>query len=164
MVFTNISGKGMYLTCCHREIAPGSSFVVPWHKVNRDRAVRSAMNAGALAWESSAGDPDIPGSPPIPDPSVAEKAAAAREASRAAAAERVSRKMAEDDREVKANMARMGNFDVPVLSRRATKVEAVVREDPVTEADVIAEGDKPLSLEGIRRHNRAVRALYGKQA
>lgn len=155
MTFTNISSSGIYLTCCHREVAPQGTFSVPWESARRDRGLRAAMNAGVLAWRSDAGEAGVPGSPPVPDFDAARRAREAEEA-RAAAEEsrRVREAEAAADRDVKANMSRRGRYDVPQPVKREAKSHRVRTEKPVTREDVIR--DRPKSLDDIRRHNRAV--------
>lgn len=162
MIFTNLTGAGLYMQCCHREVAPGEQFIVPWLSVRDNRAVRAAMNNGALAWESEPGEPNVPGSPKLP---TREERAAAEAKARAESAEKerlaaseLQKRMTADDDAVRANMKRMGRFDVPQLKPRRAIVKAAIREKPVTEADVISDG-KPKSLADIARHNRAVRTL-----
>ena len=164
MIFTNLTRASMYMQCCHREVPPGGNFIVPWYSVKENRAVRCAMNNGALAWESEEGEPEVPGSPVLP--SKAERAKqerkrrAARKAAEAESNKRREAKMKSDDEAVKANMARMGNFDVPQVKPRRKADSVAKREKPITREDVIAD-DKPKSLADIVRHNRAVKAFGG---
>ena len=162
MIFTNLTGAGLYMQCCHREVAPGEQFIVPWLEVRENRAVRLAMNNGALAWESEPGEPLVPGSPVLPTAKELAAAKARREAEAKAKARREAEerkaRMEADDRAVKANMARMGRFDVPQLKPRTKVAGTVSREKPITRDDVIADG-KPRSLADIVRHNKAVRTF-----
>ena len=167
MKFTNLTRAGMYMQCCHREVAPGESFIVPWLSVKDNRPVRLAMRNGALAWESEDGEPTVPGSAALPSEAerarIADRRKAERKAREAKEADRMNRQRKADDESVKANMARMGNFDVPQV-REYGKPKAVRSGDkPVTRADVIS-GDKPKSLADIVRHNRAVKAFGTSQS
>ena len=147
MTFTNVTRRGLYFACCHREVEPGGSFTVPWFKVRRDRAIRAAMNEKAVAWTSGKDEPTIAGSPRIPAPKV--KAMAVDTGAK------IREQKAKDDAAVRANMAKSGTYDVPQLKPREVRSRKVVTEKPVTQADIIATG-KPKSLADIRRHNVAV--------
>ena len=158
MTFVNVSGTAFYLRCCHRSVEPGGSFSVPWESVRRDRALRAAMGCGRLAWAAGPGEADVPGSPKVPDFAAAERrrseeAAAARRS----AAEREAGLRAAHDRGVSENMANMGRFDVPEPVRREVRARAVEEARPVTDADILAPGSRPGSLEALRRHNLASR-------
>lgn len=159
MRFTNLSARGRYFQCCHREVAPLGSFSLPWADVRADRAVRAAMSAGVLAWESEGGDPFVEGSPEVPrrDPGAEARA----EEARAAAAREVEERRERDNRAVAENMARMGRFDVPSVAPYTGAERREVAEAPATEADVIP--GAPRSLADIRRHNMAVRR-FGRAA
>ena len=162
MKFTNLTRAGMYMQCCHREVEPGGTFIVPWLAAKSNRALRLAMNNGAVAWESEDGEPHIPGSPAVQTEEqrkAAElKRAERRRAKAADAAKRLEAQRRADDEAVKANMARMGNFNVPQV-KSYKKVQSVAsREKPISREDVIS-GDKPRSLADIVRHNRAVKAF-----
>lgn len=165
MIFTNVTGAGIYMQCCHREVAPGGSFVIPWLDVREDRAVRVAMRAGALAWKSEKGEPEVPGSP---SERVAELEARRRERveaeskAEAEAGAEAARRREADDAAVRENMSKMGNFDVPQVKPRKRVEAAVSREKPITRDDVIS-GDRPKSLSDIVRHNRAVKAFAGQK-
>ena len=160
MKFTNISPAGVYLQCCHREVDPGDSFSVPWGEFHDNRALREAMRAGVLAWESEKDEPHVPGSVKLP--SDAERSAERDRKAKAKAAddkrkqEELAARKARDDEAVKRNMARMGKFNVPQVTPFKRVSEAVSKEAPITKADVIAD-DKPTSLASIRRHNKAVK-------
>lgn len=167
MKFTNITRAGMYFTCCHREVAPGESFYAPWLTVRNDRAVRTAMREGVVAWESGKGEPAVPGSPKIPSAEVRAAQAAARKAE-AAAQRRVDAAKAKarqdaDNKAVGEQMARMGTFKVPgpIPLRQPERVGE--RERPITAADIISNG-KPQSLADVIRHNRAVRLVQAQEA
>lgn len=167
MKFTNITRAGMYFTCCHREVAPGESFYAPWATVRNDRAVRTAMQEGVVAWESGKDEPEVPGSPKIPSAEVRAVQAAARKAEAAAqrrvdAAKAKARRDA-DNKAVGEQMARMGKFEVPgpIPLRQPERVGE--RERPITAADIISEG-KPQSLADVIRHNRAVRLVQVQEA
>ena len=54
-------------------------------------------------------------------------------------------------------MANMGRFDVPEPVRREVRARAVEEARPVTDADILAPGSRPGSLEALRRHNLASR-------
>ena len=155
MTFTNVSGAGFYLQCCHRTVESGGSFSLPWERCRRDRGLRAAMQSGCLAWVPSEGEPKVPGSPAVPDFAGARRRAAARAAAKEASERaKVAALKEEHSRGVSENMARMGNFDVPVLKKRDVVSRAVETEKPITEGDLLTEG--PKSLEALRRHNRAV--------
>lgn len=162
MTFTNISGRSIYLQCCHREVEPRGTFSVQWGLCSKDRGLRAAMAAGALAWVSGPNDPEVPGSPKLPAPGEQAKRAAARKAAaqakRDAEAKAVAERKARDDRAVGANMARMGRFDVPKLTPRRKADYGVKQEAPVTAADIIRD-DKPESLAAIVRHNKAIKVV-----
>lgn len=166
MIFTNITRSSMYMQCCHREVPSGGSFIVPWFRVKDNRAVRCAMRNGDLAWQSMAGEPEVPGSPVLP--TKAERAKqerrrkAAKKAAEAESRKRREAKMKSDDEAVKANMARMGNFNVPQVKPRRKADAVAKREKPITREDVISD-DKPKSLADIVRHNRAVKAFGGER-
>jgi len=162
MVFTNVSEAGIYLQCCHREVEPGGTFYVPWLKASHDRGLVAAMQSGNLAWTSEKDEPTVPGSP-APDRLEKKRAAQRKAASAKAEAEAaaVRQQEAEQTAAQKANMTRMGRFDVPQLTRYE-KVKAVRTEKPVTAADVIAGDSGPKSLADIRRHNKAVKTLGRK--
>ena len=167
MIFTYLTRADMYMQCVHRSVAPGERFIVPWLEVRENRAVRMAMNNGALAWESQDGEPHIPGSAVLPTAGERAESERRTQEARKAAAEKAERKLEErrraDDEAVKANMARMGHFKVPGAGARA-KVAPVARaEKPVTREDLIAD-DRPKSLADIVRHNRAVKAFGAGQA
>lgn len=162
MTFTNITRAGLYMQCVHREVAPGETFIVPWLEARENRALRAAMNNRAVAWESQEGEPEVPGSVKLPTAEEraqhAKELAEKRAAAKAEAARKLREQQARDDRGVKANMARMGRFNVPDTRLQLKKVEAVATERPITRADIIAD-DKPKSLADIVRHNRAVRIV-----
>ena len=174
MTFTNMTGAGLYFACCHREVEPGGSFEVPWSAAKDNRAIRFAMRDGSLGWVSGEGEPDIPGSPRVPTAEeLAERAAKAEaeaEERRKAEADRLAKRMAETDEAVKANMARMGHFDMPKRIPRRQPARSKADEKPITRADIITEG-APKSLADAMRHNKAVQAVNainatkaGKQA
>ena len=155
MTFVNISGAGLYFTCCHREVRPGDTFYVPWLEGKNDRGLRTAMRAGVLAWRPGKDEPEVPGSPAMPDLKAAAKAKADAKAKEAAEkAKKIREQKARDDAGIAANMARMGEFAVPDTSPRKTGAKARQVEKPVTDADIIK--GRPKSLEAIKRHNRAV--------
>ena len=164
MIFTNVTCAGIYMQCCHREVAPGESFVAPWLEVRENRAVRLAMADGALAWESEDGEPFIEGSAKLPSAAEREKAKRRRDddrkARKAEEASELRDRRRRDDEAVKANMARMGSFNVPKLSPRLAPRKRVSYEKPITREDVISDG-KPKSLSDIMRHNRAVKRFGG---
>ena len=158
VTFVNVSGVAFYLRCCHRSVEPGGSFSVPWESVRRDRALRAAMGCGRLAWAAGPGEAEVPGSPEVPDFAAAERRRSEEEAAaRRSAEEREARLRAEHDRAVSANMANMGRFDVPEPVRREVRARAVEETRPVTDADILAPGSRPGSLEALRRHNLASR-------
>ena len=155
MTFVNISGAGLYFTCCHREVRPGETFYVPWLEGKNDRGLRTAMRAGVLAWRPGKDEPEVPGSPAMPDLKAAAKANAdAKAKADAERAKKVREQQARDDAGIAANMAKMGDFAVPDTSPRKTGAKARQVEKPVTDADIIK--GRPQSLEAIKRHNRAV--------
>lgn len=162
MKFTNVTHRGLYFQCCHREVEPGGSFFAPWLSARHDRAVRSAMADGSLAWESGNGEPHVPGSRKLPTAQERDAALARRKAEaaerRRADEEAMQRRMAEDNAGVSANMARMGHFDVPKPIPRRAPAQAVAAERPVTREDIIRD-DRPQSLAAIVRHNRAIRIV-----
>lgn len=162
MKFTNLTRRGLYFTCCHREVEPGGSFELPWLAARDDRAVRAAMADGAVGWESQGDEPEVPGSPHVPTQAELAEAEAKREAEAEAKREAderaMRRRMAEDDAGVRANMARMGHFKVPGPVPRRAPERAAAKERPVTKADIIVDG-RPRSLADVMRHNRAVRQL-----
>lgn len=156
MTFTNITGVGFYLQCCHRAVEPGGSFQLPWEAARRDRGLRAAMNAGRLAWEEGPDEAEVPGSPALPDFRAIAQAEADRAAKLAEAeAARVAAKKSADAAGIAANMANMGRFDVPVPVKREVRARQVATERPVTPADILGAGAKPVSLEALRRHNKA---------
>jgi len=163
--FTNITRAGMYFTCCHREVAPGESFYAPWPTVRNDRAVRTAMQEGVVAWESGKDEPEVPGSPRIPSAEARAAQAAARKAKEAAQhradAARAKAQRDADNKAVGEQMARMGTFKVPgpIPLRQPERVGE--RERPITAADIISSG-KPQSLADVIRHNRAVRLVQAQ--
>ena len=167
MRFTNITRAGMYFTCCHREVAPGESFYAQWLTVRNDRAVRTAMREGVVAWESGKGEPQVPGSPKIPSTEVRAAQAAARKAKAAAQrrvdAARTKAQRDADNEAVGRQMANMGKFKVPgpIPLRQPERVGE--REKPITAADIISNG-KPQSLADVIRHNRAVRLVQAQEA
>ena len=168
MKFTNMTCRGLYFRCCHREVEPGGSFELPWLAAKDDRAVRAAMADRAIGWESQGDEPEVPGSPHVPTRAELAAAKAKREAEAKAkreADEKAMRKrMAEDEAGMRANMARMGNFKVPGPVPRRAPERAAAKERPITKADIIADG-KPRSLADVMRHNRAVKQLgAGMQA
>ena len=167
MKFTNLTRAGMYMQCCHREVAPGETFIVPWLAAKGNRAVRLAMNSGALAWESEEGEPHVPGSPAVPTEAQRKaeelKRAEHRRAKAAESAKRLDAQRKADDAAVKANMARMGSFDVPQVKSYKKVQAAASREKPISREDVISD-DKPRSLADIIRHNRAVRTFGAGKA
>jgi len=160
--FTNLTRRGLYFGCCHREVEPGGSFEVPWLAAKEDRAVRAAMADGAIGWESRGDEPEVPGSPHVPTKAELAEAKARREAEakakREADEKAVRKRMAEDEAGMKANMARMGNFKVPGPVPRRAPERAAAKERPITKADIISDG-RPRSLADVMRHNRAVRQL-----
>ena len=160
MTFTNVTSAGIYMQCCHREVAPGESFTVSWLEAKDNRAVRMAMRAGALAWESGPDEPLIEGSVKLPSvkerESIKAERAAKEKARKAEEAKRLDEQMRRDDETVKANMANMGHFSVPRVTPVRKRVDTGPREKPITREDVIAD-DKPKSLADIMRHNRAVK-------
>ena len=162
MTFTNITKGGIYLQCCHREVEPGGTFTVPWLRGRTDRGLRAAMASGVLAWESGKDEPEVPGSPRLRTPEERAKLAywkkRAADAKREAEEKALREKMRADDEGVKANMARMGRFDLPKPVPRRAPERAAARERPVTRADIIVDR-KPASLADVVRHNRAVQAL-----
>ena len=169
MTFTNISRRDLYMQCCHRVVSPGESFSLPWADAEGSRGVRAAMADGALAWEPDPGEPDIPGSPAVPErltPEGAKARSKARAEAKArddeAKAKALAERMKAADEGVKANMARMGHFDVPTLSPRLPPRKAAREEPPPSRDDVISEGDAPKSLADIVRHNRAVKSFVAK--
>lgn len=158
MTFTNITGVGFYLQCCHRAVEPGGSFQLPWETARNDRGLRAAMNAGRLAWQEGPDEVKVPGSPKVPDFKAIAKAKADRAAKMAEAeAARIAAKKAADAAGIAANMANMGHFDVPVPVKREVRARQVDTEKPVTKADILVDGAKPVSLEALRRHNKATR-------
>lgn len=167
MKFTNITRAGMYFTCCHREVAPGESFYAPWLTARNDRAVRTAMREGVVAWESGKGEPEVPGSPRIPSAEARAAQAAAHKAEAAAQrrvdAARAKARRDADNKAVGEQMARMGKFKVPgpIPLRQPERVGE--RERPITAADIISSG-KPQSLADVIRHNRAVRLVQTQEA
>jgi len=157
----------MYFTCCHREVAPGESFYAPWPTVRNDRAVRTAMQEGVVAWESGKDEPEIPGSPKIPSAEARAVQAAARKAE-AAAQRRVDAAKARarqdaDNEAVGRQMANMGKFKVPGPIPLRQPERTGVGEKPITAADIISDG-KPQSLADVIRHNRAVRLVQAQEA
>lgn len=169
MTFTNVTEGGMYFRCCHREVEPGGTFVVPWLVAKDDRAVRAAMADGVLAWTSGKDEPEVPGSPRLRTPEERAKLEAwkrrAADAKREAEEKTVREKMRADEEGMKANMARMGHFDMPKTVVRRTPERASAKERPVTKADIIVDR-KPMSLADVMRHNKAVQILGadGKRA
>lgn len=161
MRFTSLSSRAAYYAVCHRDVPPGGTFSVPWAVAESSRAVRGAMEAGLLAWESERGEPEVPGSPPVPARDPEAEARAAREAEEARAARRaeIEALMERDNRAVAENMAGMGHFDVPSVEPFTGAAARAAEEAPPTEADVIA--GVPGSLSDILRHNRAVRRFGG---
>lgn len=162
MKFTNLTRRGLYFGCCHREVEPGGSFELPWLVAQSDRAVRAAMADKVIGWESQGDEPEIPGSPHVPTEAEKAEAKAKREAAAKAKREAeeaaMRKRMADDEAGMKANMARMGNFKVPGPVPRRAPERAAAKERPVTKADIIADG-KPKSLADVMRHNRAVKQL-----
>lgn len=167
MTFTNMTRAGLYFTCCHREVEPGGSFEIPWPEVKDDRAIRFAMRDGSLGWVSGKDEPHIPGSAHVPTAEeLAEKAAkdqAEAEERRKAEEAALAKRMAETDEAVKANMARMGHFDMPKRIPRRQPARDKAAEKPITKADIITDG-APKSLADAMRHNRAVRAANAANA
>ena len=167
MTFTNMTRAGLYFTCCHREVEPGGSFEIPWPEVKDNRAIRFAMRDGSLGWVSGNGEPHIPGSAHVPTAEeLAEKAAkekAEAEERRKAEEAELAKRMAETDAAVKANMARMGHFDMPKRIPRRQPARAKADEKPITKADIITDG-APKSLADVMRHNRAVQAVNAVNA
>lgn len=147
MKFTNISGRAIYMQCCHREVAHLGTFSVPWLQGRKDRGLRMAMTTGALAWASEKDEPVVPGSPKVPKRKPAPKQPDARA--------ELKREQANNEA-LKRNMSRMGQFAVPQLKPRSVKAKTVSTEKPVTAADVIRTGT-PKSLADIQRHNKAIR-------
>lgn len=150
MVFVNISGRGLYMQCCHREVEPGGSFTVSWESVKHNRAVRAAMSAGALSWSPSSGEPAVPGSPSVPSPAVPE----AHKVSAASVDKAPSNPDEPSSGDFGRHMRNLGKFKANTITPRVSRSERVASEDPLTEADIIT--DVPLSLDAIRRHNAAV--------
>ena len=167
MTFTNMTCAGLYFTCCHREVEPGGSFEIPWPEAKDNRAIRFAMRDGSLGWVSGRDEPHIPGSAHVPTAEeLAEKAAKAQaeaEERRKAEEAALAKRMADTDAAVKANMARMGRFDMPKRIPRRQPARGKAKEKPITRADIITEG-APKSLAEAMRHNRAVQAANAVEA
>lgn len=167
MKFTNMTRAGIYFTGCHREVAPGESFYVPWLAAQNDRAIRAAMRDGAVAWESEGDEPHVPGSA-VPPSAEARAAATAKAKAEAAAQRRVDAAKARarrdaDNEAVGRQMAHMGKFKVPGPIPLRQPERAGVGEKPITAADIISSG-KPQSLADVIRHNRAVRLVQAQEA
>lgn len=167
MKFTNMTRAGIYFTCCHREVAPGDSFFVPWLVAQRDRALLAAMSDGVVAWESGKDEPHVPGSRRAPTESeksaMAAKARAASERAAKARDAEVKARVAKDDAGVREHMSRMGEFKVPGPIPRRTPERRRAGERPITTADIITTG-KPRSLADIVRHNKAVQMARAAKA